>query len=381
VTLALALVACACTSPSGSSGDLGGADDREVRQPRRRLDERPAGEPEEVACESGTSLCGGACVDLATDPDHCGRCGHGCLGGACVEGKCQPVTLASGLGGPQGLAIGPDGLYVTLLHENRVVRIPKGGGEVETISSSTTSPWGIAVTPDAPTRLVWGETRGAASNVVTCEVPCDDPKKVAVGADVWHVAIGRPFAYWAASSQSAGSIQRCRLDDCSMVFDVVENQPRAHGLVVSGGSIAFGVRSSQGVVRRASTSGAGLTDLVSGLDAPKGLATDGTTLFVAVGGSRVIARCPLTGCAPGEQSTIALANNPHTVATDGVNVYWTNGLAEGGSIHWCPVEGCSGSGRVLATGQKNPYSIAVDDEAVYWTNAAPDGQVMRIARP
>lgn len=291
------------------------------------------------------------------------------------------MTLATGLNVPQAIAVGPDAVYVTVQSENRIVRIPKGGGAAETVTTSTTSPWGIAASFDGPTRLVWGEARGAASNVVMCEVPCQSPKKIPVGADVWHVAIAGEFAYWATSSQSAGSIQRARLDGFSTTFDVVTNQPHAYGLAVSGGTLAFGLRSARGVVRRASTSGNGVLDLIAGLDGPKALATDGANLFVAVGGSNVIARCPLTGCEPGAQATIALANNPHVVATDGTNVYWSNGVAKGGSVQWCPADACSGSGHVLAAEQANPYAIALDDEAVYWTNAVPIGQVMKIARP
>jgi hypothetical protein len=38
---------------------------------------------------------GGVCVaDILTDPLNCGRCGHDCLGGQCVSGRCQPTTLA-----------------------------------------------------------------------------------------------------------------------------------------------------------------------------------------------------------------------------------------------------------------------------------------------
>jgi VCBS repeat protein/stigma-specific protein Stig1 len=43
------------------------------------------GEP----CPSGTERCGDACVDLATDPDHCGDCAFACAADlACSEGSC-----------------------------------------------------------------------------------------------------------------------------------------------------------------------------------------------------------------------------------------------------------------------------------------------------
>lgn len=382
--VAFASLVCACTSLSGLSGgpnqdaaiDVDGRDAKTTRSP-----EGPSSQPEEVACESGEDSCDGVCVDLASDPDNCGRCGHGCLGGACVQSTCQPVSLASGLARPQGIAVGPDALYVTLQYEHRIVRIPKGGGTAETVTTATTSPGAIAASFDGPKRLVWGETRGAASNVVFCEVPCESPRKVPAGGDVWHVTISGGFAYWATSSDSAGAIRRCPVEGCSVPYEVVTDQPRLHGLVVSGGQLAFGTRSARGTVRRASTSGGGLTDLIRELDQPQALATDGATLFVAARGSNVIARCPLTGCDPGEQATIALAKNPHGIATDGENVYWSNGMAVGGTVAWCPADACSGSGHVLAAEQANPYAIALDDEAVYWTNAVPKGQVMKIARP
>ena len=40
-------------------------------------------------CKKGTVRCGKACVDLASDPNHCGGCGQGCSGQACANGVCQ----------------------------------------------------------------------------------------------------------------------------------------------------------------------------------------------------------------------------------------------------------------------------------------------------
>jgi hypothetical protein len=47
---------------------------------------------EDMSCPSGTTKCGDACVDVATDYDNCGRCGNSCFGtvrGAqCIAGQC-----------------------------------------------------------------------------------------------------------------------------------------------------------------------------------------------------------------------------------------------------------------------------------------------------
>jgi hypothetical protein len=42
------------------------------------------------ACPSGTSVCGNSCVDIQTDPQHCGTCGVACTANQdCVNGVCQ----------------------------------------------------------------------------------------------------------------------------------------------------------------------------------------------------------------------------------------------------------------------------------------------------
>jgi hypothetical protein len=211
--------------------------------------------------------------------------------------------------------------------------------------------------------------------------------KAQASADVRQISINGSSAYWA----TGGSIQRCSITGCTNSFPVISNQPvLVYGVVVSDGQLAFSVAQSAGIVRRASSAGNGIIDLIPALDAPQSLATDGTNLYVVANGSAVIARCPLTGCqqAPSSSassSTIALANNPHGVAVDAQgNVYWTNGLANnGGSIAYCNATNntCGGKGIELANQQANPFTIAVDEEAVYWTNSVPNGSVMKIARP
>ena len=387
VLLAYALGGCADTDGLAGAGqdddEPVAAAPKQGRGGDKTSKPGPSGTPEST-CEAGKTSCDDVCIDLSSDPESCGRCGHGCLGGVCEAGVCQPVTLATDLAIPQGLAIGPDGVYVTLSGGNSVVRIPKDGGTPAVVSNDTQSPWGIAVAIDGDktTRVIWGENRGTSSNIVFHDPVASTTKKTLVGSDVWQVAITGTLAFWATSSSSAGSVQRCPITGCSgSPFAVIPSAPKVFGLIATGGQVAFGLRDSSGLVRRASTGGNGVTTLISAIDSPKGLATDGANVYAAVSGSNVIARCPLTGCALGQQNAIAIADNPHSVASDGKNVYWTNGKADGGSISWCPAGSCSGSGQVLAAKQKNPYTIAVDDEAVYWTNAAPKGQVMKVARP
>src|SRR6185503_20241180 len=42
------------------------------------------------------NLCGLECVNQQTDPKHCGRCNHDCLGGGCFVGACQATSVVTG---------------------------------------------------------------------------------------------------------------------------------------------------------------------------------------------------------------------------------------------------------------------------------------------
>ena len=54
----------------------------------------PKAPPGDDGCETSLDL-----------PKSCGGCGHDCLGGACSNGTCQPVTLATGLGAPGQIVV------------------------------------------------------------------------------------------------------------------------------------------------------------------------------------------------------------------------------------------------------------------------------------
>ncbi len=45
---------------------------------------------EQCVCKPGLSLCEGACVNLESNPAHCGACGLSCDGDPCGASQCQP---------------------------------------------------------------------------------------------------------------------------------------------------------------------------------------------------------------------------------------------------------------------------------------------------
>ena len=95
-------------------------------------------------CEGGPTACATACIDLQSDPQHCGACGHDCLGAACRKGMCEPLVVASGLVEPQAIAVDDSHVYWTTAG-GAVRRAPKVGGAVETLTEEQDSPSTIVV--------------------------------------------------------------------------------------------------------------------------------------------------------------------------------------------------------------------------------------------
>ena len=73
----------------------------------------------------GTSGDTGCETDLSTNPQHCGACGHSCLGGNCTDGKCEPFQVAS-VTTPRGVAVDATSVYVTTFAP-AIVRVQHDG--------------------------------------------------------------------------------------------------------------------------------------------------------------------------------------------------------------------------------------------------------------
>ena len=58
-----------------------------------------------MPCPPGLTLCWGMCVDLRTDPNHCGECGYACPpGSACWDFMCWPGDPCDSIACPEPLA-------------------------------------------------------------------------------------------------------------------------------------------------------------------------------------------------------------------------------------------------------------------------------------
>jgi len=108
-----------------------------------------SGAPGTGGAAGAVDPCVGA--DLASDPLHCGWCGHDCQGSKCEGGLCEPVILAQKepLGNGKGMwVLDVDEDYVYWTEYSQVnaplLRIPKGGGEAAILLEKAPSVTGIA---------------------------------------------------------------------------------------------------------------------------------------------------------------------------------------------------------------------------------------------
>jgi hypothetical protein len=164
------------------------------------------------ACQSDTPcVCGAGCVDLLTDDDNCGACGHPCgPTSTCIQGVCGPpvvnVLPAQPRCGSIDLAVGGDTLYWTERDHFAVRSVPLAGGAVTTISSAEKSPARIA-TVGGGKHVFWTfldtTIRHAVGNMVVKDVvnwsspiggfvvsPDGGTAYFAAGTSVWRTANG-----------------------------------------------------------------------------------------------------------------------------------------------------------------------------------------------
>ena len=130
-------------------------------------------------CTGGTTKCSGACVNLQGDGGNCGSCGHSCLGGACTSATCLPYVLAQPPVSSTVLSIASDGTNLLWVDSGKsgVYQIPVAGGAIVTLASgvSFTTPSSVAVangkyaftqTAGGPDVHLWSGSLGATNGAV-----------------------------------------------------------------------------------------------------------------------------------------------------------------------------------------------------------------------
>jgi hypothetical protein len=329
-----------------------------------------------AGCMPPQASCGGVCVDTSSDPANCGRCGHGCQGGACSAGACQPVTLSTQ--GGAAIAVDSANVYWTNSGLGTVTQLPVGGGMPITLAAGQVNPYDL--TSDGTSVYFL-----AANSVYKVPVGGGPITTVSSGSanEAIGIAVDATSVYWfqgpsvlkAPKNGGATTTVVPFMGDLTISF----RELTVNAMSVYWTSSATN-GSLQGTVWTAPSSGGPATTLAAGMQGTEGIAVDGQNVYWANAGAPgavngTVMKQPLGG---GPITVLASGQcSPYDLATDGTNVYWVNLGCPGGPgsvVMSVPRDG--GAPSTLYTG--SPFRLAVDATSLYWTAG---GLVQKLAKP
>jgi hypothetical protein len=397
--LALGIVACVpgATLAAQDAGQDASADDGGAVQAEDSgrqdggMTPTDTGASTMVPCDAGL-VCGGQCVDVATDGKNCGSCGHDCQGGACMAGTCQPVVLALGQLNPFGIVTDGTSVYWSVpfalgsdggeqAYSGSVMKCPVAGcsGPPTELATGQEYLWFIGTDG---TRLLWAQYDGAGGPGTVMECPmagCNgQPTVVAAGLTAPRSVTGAAGRVYWTSGAPLPSVTECSLTGCttpavlasgawSQPYDVTPIAADATGVYWTTASAVYAYSFGGG--------GAPATTLATSQDGAAGIAIDGTSVYWTTATGGAIQRCAIGGCG-GQPTVIASGQTrPLAIAVDATSVYWKNQDA----VMRCPTGGCNGSPVQLASFAPQEGAMAIDATSVYWTNDV-DGTVMKVAK-
>ncbi len=351
---------------------------------------------------------GASCVaDTMIDTKHCGRCNHGCLGGACTAGVCQAVELASVTDAPlTHIAVSDLHVFastnISLSPQvGGVWRIPKAGGAPELYSPMRYSE-AMAIVGDTLYFVVDdlvsdgtpGQTGGFYSCPVTGPAPCT-PTLIAAAASPAAITVdnGRILygderagkGLMAYSSPTAPVVFR---DGFGFSASYFVDGPVAYYVATFSPP---GPPPAAKVLEILTDGGVDQKFVYDNSHAQGGrLAGNANEIFFTAydyqgNAAGVVRRIPRTGGAPCDIGG-TMVKRPYGIYVDGTRVYWTNlgdGAAEpytNGGLMSCEQAGCCTTPKTMWTGDGQPEGVTGDAEAIYFVTRAK-GSVWKIAKP
>lgn len=327
-------------------------------------------------CEPDQTECGTDCVDdLSSDPDHCGACGHSCLGGECAAGVCGPVDLASGKGRLLMVLVDADYIYYGGDGVD-VGRMKKDGTDdlILKIAGPTNQDrewcYDSAITNNS---IVWGND-WVQPGVRGCMTPdCAGGVQTFVpGLNLYAMAYSKAndTLYW---NQGPEIHQRTWPGGTANVFMSSNGQPRS--LATDADFVYWSASIAPNVYRiyKAPVGGGAPFELIGSRPVMDDIEVGPNYVYWAEDAQIFFAPLPNGGPA---QPFGTSGANVGFMAIDATHLYWTSGGDEG-SIQRCPLEGCAGAPELLAPAAQ-PWSITLDPLAVYW--GTQTGGIHKIAK-
>jgi hypothetical protein len=347
-------------------------------------------------------------ANTTSDPAHCGRCGHSCLGGLCTASVCQPVAIVQGQDNPYAIAVDATRVYWTTYGGWTVMAANKDGSSATVLATdavgNVSSPVGIAVddayvywvnhdlpaTPPAPSIARCAKTGCALKGtVIASNFQYGEEVEVDTTSAFWTEAFGHDVGRVGKAGATPGAI-------------VTGLDPAPNSLALDDTFVFFGTDSTIARIAKGAplTTDGGAYQVLftgSGLNATGLVADDANVYWAVVADPGLVEYVPKAGPGAGGTPRVIAAQqrSPYDVAVDATNVYWTSFGPDSNpgtfkylesTVSTCPKTGCPAAGpTVLAKHQHQAHHLAVDDVAVYWTDKgtngnATEGAVMRVAK-
>ncbi len=342
----------------------------------------------------------GCAADLSTSTAHCGRCDHSCLGGKCVAGSCQPVTLyAEAAGEVSALAIAGDDVYWASLvagqhGELRTCHLPDCAGSVRTLASSGTD-GGFTPNPELILGLAADETNVYFTAYYQPYVyRCPRAGCVNGQPQVFASTLGSPRdiqldaanVYWMSESEG---VRACPKIGCTAERGLMSTGAIFGDRITLDGDYAYftSQRSdtppvwNPGVYRVSKDAvDASAEAFAIELEQPKVVAIAGSTAFFTEWGpddggltAGHIRRSQLGSLVTDVADGLA---HPFFVLLDGDTLYVT--AQADGTLRRCTTSSCASS-TIIASDQLGIHVLRQDAVSLYW-NDRPAARVMRLAK-
>jgi hypothetical protein len=385
------VAACGLLADEGSQGDAGKHPNdasADTSASDASASDAPASDGADApaeACPPGSTRCGDLCVDLATDTNNCGACGHDCAGTTCAGAVCT-MTLVQSVA-PMQLALDADHVYWTDLdsyaQHSTIQRAPKKGGELPTMLAwNQDTPIAIAVDS---TSLYW-TTNGDLSAIV--KMPLGGGAVTTLTQNVWgqiaSIALDATNVYWAAYAAN-GDVVATPLAGGSSSIYAAARYGASFGVVDS----SYAYWSEEGGVMRVPIGG-GTIERLAVVSHATALAIDAENLYWLDPGTSshgytdgAIVQMSLSTL----QATTLLSNlaNVSSLAVDNAYVYWTYYGTDAvndvdGAVYRMPIGG--GNVTKLASNQQYCYGLVMDATHLYWIDnfEAYPGTIMKLAK-
>lgn len=341
------------------------------------------------ACQGQQMACGMACVDLQSDQKNCGTCGHDCLGGQCMAGKCQPITITTGQTAVASLAVDSTSIYWA-----------RTGGQGSTVSKSNLdgsnlvtmfgSSYCNVVVVDAQ------NTYSSCNNTIyRCAIGgCNMQPTLVAGPfangvtslaidganNRLYFTVGTPY-----NSSSGGFIASVPIPNGGNYARLVSpDQPSPGSIQIVNGTV-YWLNSGtylndnplmNGGLRKAPL-GTNQQETIVGTDSgttdESGLAIDTNTAFWGGGSLQQIRTVSLGGGSP--SMFVNAGGSTASLIVNATDLWWVESST--GSVRRCNKGNCSPS--IVATNQSGAYIIIQDAASVFWGNYI-GGEIRRLAK-